>query len=103
MCRTKTELNEKVAEYRKLHAKIKKLNAQLDLIKDDIIDYVVKYGDCDESSPSKSIKVSGIDYQLLYLTICQEKLDKKQLKQDLGEEKYAEYVTPNIYNQLRVS
>jgi hypothetical protein len=102
MCRTKTELNAKVDEYRKIRATIDRLNTQLDAIKEDIIEYVVKHGDCDESKTSKPISVNGVDYKLMYLTVVRENLDKKQLKADLGDD-YAKYATDSITHQLRVS
>lgn len=85
MCKNKEELNELVSQYRKLSSKKKKIEEELDKVKDDIIEYVVAKG-VKGGKNNNSLIVFGDGYKVAYITVVTHPLDSKKLKALLGDD-----------------
>jgi hypothetical protein len=84
MCKTKAELNELVAQRRKLVAKKKKITDQLAEVDADIIEYVQRHGVSGGKAGSTLI-VFGDDYKISYIKITKHPLDTDRVKAYLGD------------------
>ena len=85
MCKTKEELNELVAQYRKFKAEQKKIEDKLAVVKDGIIEYVVAKG-TKSNTNENSIVVFGDGYKVAYITVVTHPLDNKKIKELLGDD-----------------
>lgn len=100
MCKNKTELNELVAQYRKLSAKKKKVEEELDLVKEDIIEYVVAKG-VKGGKDNNSLIVFGDGYKVAYITKISHPLDSDKVKSFLGSS-LNEFLTEKSSNTLDI-
>lgn len=98
MC-NKREFNSKVKKYRELKLAKEAIEAQMNDLKEDIVEYVIDHG---ESSTDSTIYVRGDNFKVSYVTVIRENLDKNKLKAVLGDG-YSMYVIPSSSHQLRVS
>lgn len=102
MCKTKAELDVKVAQLRKVKALQKKLDARESDLKDDIIEYVLKHGITDDSKQSKPMIVIGDGYVLSYGDRSKTAPDVDKLKEFLGAN-YNQFIKVTLYKTLNVS
>lgn len=100
MCKNKAELNELVEKYRKLSAKKKKVEDELEAVKDDITEYVVNKGEKGGKNGTTLI-VFGDGYKVSLITINKPIFDSEKLAALLGD-KLPEYKKPNIYPKLDI-
>lgn len=100
MCKNKEELNSQIERYRKLTATVKKLETELDAVKDDIMDYVNSKGKpkCEGSS---TLVVFGDGYKVSVIIANNSVFDTDKLKAALGEDLSA-YKKNKSYPKLDV-
>ena len=100
MCKTKEELNAKVAKRRRLSALKKKLEDQLKEIDHDIIEYVIAKG-TKGGKNNNTLIVFGDGYKVSYITSISHPLDSDKIKELLGD-KLPEYQTEKSSNKLDI-
>lgn len=91
MCKTMTELNKVVADYRSLKAMEEELKNQIKAAEQEIISYLEANG--------KDAEV-GNDYKIKYSSCTRKTLDNKRLEADLGS--LEEYYKVTTYSRLSV-
>ena len=100
MCKTKKELQGLVEKYRDLTAKKKKIDTQLDEVKDEIIDYVVRKGDKGGKN-GMTLIVIGDGFKVSYITTVSHPLDSDKVKEFLGD-RLPDFQTEKSSNKLDI-
>ena len=100
MCKTKSELDKKIAKHRKLASLKKKIDDQLKEVDHDIIDYVIAKGVCGGKDGTTRI-VYGDGYKVSYLTITKHTLDNDRLREFFGDQ-ITDFQISQVSNRLDV-
>ena len=101
MIKNKTEFNDAVAKYRKLTATKKQVDAELDDVKSEIIQYVEKKGKKGGTDGNSRI-VYGEGYKVSVTTINRPSFDSEKLQKLLGT-KLPDYQKISPYPRVNVS
>ena len=99
MCKTKKELNKLVEKLRAAKIAKAQLEAEIDSLQTDIIEYVLKHGVLDDTKKSRPLVVLGDTYKLSYGDRIRTDMDREKLKDLLGKS-YDLYVITKSYKQL---
>lgn len=91
MCKTRQELDSKVAEIRSLKALKDELESNIKALENEVIDYFK----CNEVN-----EVIGNDYKVTYKPQSREMLDKDRLIEELGD--LTDYIKTTTYSVLRI-
>lgn len=100
MCKNKDELNKLVARRRKLKALEKKIEKELDLLDEEIIQYAKAKGSVG-GKDNNTLIVFGDDYKVSVIEITQHPWDGDKLKDYLGDN-ITDFQKTNIYSRIDI-
>ena len=105
MCNNPNELSELVREYREYKAMQEQIKTRQEEIKDQIVEFLLETEGCETINKDgrKVYKYVGNDFKLNYSGQIRENIDKKAVKELLGEEAYMSVINISTYPVLRVS
>ena len=84
MCKTKSEFKGLVAKFRKLTAKLKKTEQELDSVKADMAEYILAKG-VKSGKQGNTLVVLGDDFKVSYVIITRQDFDTKKLNDFFGD------------------
>lgn len=85
MCKTKKAFSALVSEFRRLTAKQKKIEQELDAVKADMEEYILAKG-VKGGKEGKTLVVLGNDFKVSYIIVTRQDFDTKKLNEFFGDD-----------------